>query len=67
MKGYTGEGRTLVADSLYSSLDLAHYLLENNTNLAGTLRQNLKVCLGMYCRTLKWKKMRDFWKKVIQV
>ena len=35
-------GRTVVVDNYYTSVELAHELLKNNTNILGTLRSNRK-------------------------
>lgn len=36
-------GRTIVVDNYYTSVELAHKLLENNTHIIGTLRSNRKL------------------------
>ncbi|KAL4098456.1 hypothetical protein QTP88_023064 [Uroleucon formosanum] len=42
MDGYLNEGRTLIIDNFYTSLKLAHTLLQNNTHMVGTLRKNAR-------------------------
>ncbi|XP_026819020.1 piggyBac transposable element-derived protein 4-like [Rhopalosiphum maidis] len=37
MDGYLNEGRTSIIDNFYTSLKLAHTLLQNNTHMVGTL------------------------------
>lgn len=39
---YLDFGRTLYVDNWYTSVSLAHHLLERKTHLAGTLRSNRK-------------------------
>lgn len=36
-------GRTIIVDNYYTSVDLAHKLIENNTYIIGTLRSNRKL------------------------
>lgn len=42
MKNYLQKGHSLYIDNFYSSTDLGEYLLNNGTNVCGTLRSNRK-------------------------
>ena len=42
MERYFGKGHNLYIDNFYTSLRLANYLIENGTNVAGTIRENRK-------------------------
>jgi hypothetical protein len=44
MKYYTSVHRTLVTDSFYNNLGLAHCPVGNKTDLVNSLRQNVKKC-----------------------
>ncbi|KAJ8934614.1 hypothetical protein NQ314_013258 [Rhamnusium bicolor] len=41
-KNLLNSGRTIVVDNYYTSVELAHKLLETNTYIIGTLRSNRK-------------------------
>ncbi|KAJ8942581.1 hypothetical protein NQ314_010037 [Rhamnusium bicolor] len=41
-KNLLNSGRTIVVDNYYTSVELAHKLLETNTYIIGTLRSNSK-------------------------
>ena len=42
MERYFGKGHNLYIDNIYTSLRLAEYLIENGTNVTGTIRENRK-------------------------
>ena len=42
MERYFGKGHNLCIDNFYTSLNLAKYLIENGTNVTGTIRENRK-------------------------
>ena len=42
MERYFWKGHNLYIDNLYKSLRLANYLIEDNTNVIGTIRENRK-------------------------
>jgi hypothetical protein len=42
-KNLFNKGRTIYTDNYYTSIDLAHSLLEKQTHLVGTLRSNRKL------------------------
>ena len=42
MERYFGKGHNLYIDTFYTSLRLAKYLIENGTNVTGTIRENRK-------------------------
>ena len=42
MERYFGKGHNLYIDNFYTSLRLANYLIENCTNITGTIRENRK-------------------------
>ena len=42
MEIYFGKGHNLYIDNFYTSLRLAKYLIENGTNVTGTIRENRK-------------------------
>jgi hypothetical protein len=42
MEGYLNEGRTLIIDNFYTSIILAHTLLQNKIHMVGTLRKNVR-------------------------
>ena len=42
MERYFGKGHNLYIDNFYTSLRLAKYLIENGTNVTGTIRENRK-------------------------
>ena len=42
MERYFGKGQNLYIDNFYTSLRLAKYLIENGTNVTGTIRENRK-------------------------
>lgn len=42
MKNYLQKGHSLYIDNFYSSTDLGEYLINNRTNMCGTLRSNRK-------------------------
>ena len=45
MERYFGKGLNLYIDNFYTSLRLAKYLIENGTNVTGTIRENRKQFL----------------------
>jgi len=44
LENYLNEGRTLIVDNFYTSIHIAHVLLDHNTHIVGTLRKNVKNC-----------------------
>lgn len=44
LEHYLNEGRTLIFDNFYTSLHIAHTLLDHHTHIVGTLRKNVKNC-----------------------
>ena len=42
MERYFGKGHNLYIDNFYTSLRLANYLIENGTNVTGTIMENRK-------------------------
>ena len=42
MERYFGKGHDLYIDNIYASIRLANYLIENGTNVTGTIRENTK-------------------------
>ena len=42
MERYFGKGHNLYIDNFYTSFRLAKYLIENSTNVTGTIRENRK-------------------------
>ena len=42
MERYFGKGHSLYIDSFYTSHRLAKYLIENDTNVTGTIKENRK-------------------------
>ena len=48
MERYFGKGHNLYIDNFYSSLRLTKYLIENGTNVTGTIRENKKQFPAFY-------------------
>jgi len=44
LENYLNERRILIVDNFYTSLHIAHILLDHNTHLVGTLRKHVKNC-----------------------
>lgn len=65
MKGKLGVGHSVYMDNYYNRVELAQYLLKNNTYCTGTLRANRKNNLQVLKKLKKGEIIQMFTQKVL--